>query len=129
MYGVKTLNAIKATITCWLSHDPACKRIQKRHLIIIIIKSLDGIIRKDPKAELIGLCNQILNSQTLLQICFLEDVLSITIILSLVLQSANKDFAAVHKTMQVTCLKLKQIRDTSQSSLLKSFLQYNKSFN
>ena len=126
MYGVKTLNAIKATITCWL--DAACKRIQKRHLIIII-KSLDSIIWKDQKAELIGLCNQMLNSQTLLQICFLEDVLSITIILSLVLQSANKDFAAVHKTMQVTCLKLKQIRDTSQSSLLKSFLRYNKSFN
>ena len=95
MYGVKTLNVIKATVTRWLSHGAACKRTRERYPIII--ESLDDIITKDPKAELIGLRNQMLNSETLLQICFLEDVLSITNILSLVLQSDKKDFAAVHR--------------------------------
>ena len=67
-YGVKTLNSIKATVTCWLSHGAACKR--KRERYPIIIESLDDIITKEPRAELIGLCNQMLNSETLLQICF-----------------------------------------------------------
>ena len=86
---------------------------------------MDDIITKDSKAVLIGLCNQILNSKTLLQICFLEDVLSITNILSLVLQSDKKDFAAARRAMQLRCLHLKQMRDNSQSSLLKSFNGYN----
>ena len=57
--------------------------------------------------------------------CFLEDILSITNILSLVLQSHKKDFAAVCRAMQLTCLQLKQMRDNSQSSLLKSYNEYN----
>ena len=122
-YGVKTLNIIKDTVTRWLSHGAARKRTRERYPIII--ESLDDIITKDPKAELIGLRNQMLNSETLLQICFLEDVLSITNILSLVLQSDKKDFAAVRRAMQLTCLQLKQMRDNSQSSLLKSFNGYN----
>ena len=105
MYGVKTLNVIKATVTRWLSHGASCKRTRERYPIIT--ESLDDIITKDPKAELIGLRNQMLNSETLLQICFLEDVLSITNILSLVLQSDKKDFAAVHRAMQLKCLHLK----------------------
>ena len=116
VYGVKTLNVIKATVTSWLSHGAACKRTQERHPIII--KSLEDTITKDPKAKLIGLHNQMLNSETLLQICFL-DVLSITSILSLLLQSDKKDFAAVHRAIQLTCLHLKQMGDNSQSSLLK----------
>ena len=58
-----------------------------------------------------------LNSETLLQIYFL-DVLSITNIPSLVIQSDKKDFAAVRRAMQLTCLQLKQMIDNSQSSLL-----------
>ena len=59
-----------------------------------------------------------LNSETLLQIYFL-DVLSIAnIIPSLVIQSDKKDFAAVRRAMQLTCLQLKQMIDNSQSSLL-----------
>ena len=58
-----------------------------------------------------------LNSETLLQIYFL-DVLSITNIPSLAIQSDKKDFAAVRRAMQLTCLQLKQMIDNSQSSLL-----------
>ena len=96
-YGVKTLNVIKATVTCCFSHGEACKRTRERYPVII--ESLDDIT-KDPKAELIGLRDQTLNSETLLQICFL-DVLSITNILSLVLQSDKKDFVAVRRAMQL----------------------------
>ena len=86
---------------------------------------MDEIITKDPKAELIGVHNQMLNSETLLQICFSEYVLSITNILSLVIQSDKNDFAAVRRAMQLTCLHFKQMRDNSQSSFLKSFNGYN----
>ena len=67
-YGVKTLNIIKATVIYWLSHGAACKGTWERYPIII--ESLDDIITKEPRAELIGLCNQMLYSETLLQICF-----------------------------------------------------------
>ena len=87
-YGVKTLNIIKDTVTRWLSHGAARKRTRERYPIII--ESLDDIITKDPKAELIGLRYQMLNSEILLQICFLGDILRITNILSLVLQSDRK---------------------------------------
>ena len=118
-YSVKSHNVIKATVMHWLSHGAACKRTQERYPIII--ESLDDIIAKDPKAKLIGLHDQMLNSETLLQICFLEDVLSITNILSLVLKSDKKDFATVCRAMQLTCLQLNQMRDNFESSLLKSF--------
>ena len=87
-YSDKTLHVIKTTVTRWLSHGAACKRTRERYPIIIEL--LDDIITKDPKAELAGLQDQMLNSETLFQICFLEDVLSITIILSLVHQSDKK---------------------------------------
>ena len=119
VYGVKILNVIKATVTHWLSHDAPCKRTRGRYPIII--GSFDGIITKDPKAQLIGLGDQMFSSETLLQICFLEDLLSVTNVLSLVLQSDKKYCAAVHRAIQLTCLQLKQMRDNSQSSLLKSF--------
>ena len=61
-----------------------------------------------------------LNSETLLQICFLEDNLSITNILSFIHQSDKKDFDAVRRAMQLTCLQLKQMRDNPESSRLKS---------
>ena len=41
------------------------------------------------------------------------------------LQSDNKDFAAVCRDKQLLCLQLKQMRDNSQSSLLKGFNGYN----
>ena len=58
---------------------------------------------------------------------FLRKVLSITNILSLVLQS-DKKTTAVRRAIQLTCLQLEQMRDDSQSSLLKSFNGYNTVF-
>ena len=43
-----------------------------------------------------------LNAQTVLQITLLEDVLTVTNILSLVLQSNHKDFGAVRRALSTT---------------------------
>ena len=118
-YGVQTLTIVKAAVTRWLSHGVACKRARERYPMII--ESLDDIISKDPKAELIGLRDHMLNPETLLQICFLEDVLSITNILSLVLQSNHKDFGAIQRAMHLTSSQLQDMRDNINSSHLKSF--------
>ena len=78
-YGLKTLPIIKATITRWLSHGVACKRCCEHYCIIQ--ESLDDFITSDPKAELntwIGICDQLLQQDTIMQTCFLEDVLSVT---------------------------------------------------
>ena len=122
-YGVKTLAIVKATVTRWLSHGVACKRTRERYPIII--ESLDNIISKDPKAELIGIRDHMLNPQTVLQICFLEDVLCITNILSLVLQSDCKDFSAIQRAMQLTCSQLQEMRDSIESLHFKSFNSCN----
>lgn len=122
-YGMKALSIIKAAITRWLSHGAACKRCRERYPLII--ESLDDIIVKNPKAELIALRDQMLDGKMLLQICFLEDVLSITNILSRVLQSDHKEFGALRRAMIFTCTQLKQVRDNPNSPLLKSFNSYN----
>ena len=57
-YGLKTLSIIKAAITRWLSHGDACKRCHERYYIIL--ESLDDIIANNPKAELIGIRDQLL---------------------------------------------------------------------
>ena len=82
-YSVNTLTIFKAAITRWLSHGATCKRCQERY--IVIIESLGEVSSKDPKAVLIGVRSQLMWADTLLQICFLEDILTITNILSLVL--------------------------------------------
>jgi len=66
-----------------------------------------------------------LDGRMLLQICFLEDVLSITNILSRVLQSDHKEFGALRRAMMFTCTQLKQVRDNPNSPLLKSFNSYD----
>ena len=63
-----------------------------------------------------------LNAQTILQITFLEDVLTITNILSLLLLSDRKDFGAVRRTLSTT---LTTLNDMQNSSIhLKSFHAY-----
>ena len=82
-YGMKSLNVVKAAVTRWLSHGAACKRCLERY--DTILGALDDIITRAPKPELVGYRDEMLNSQTILRITFLEDVLSLTNTLSLVL--------------------------------------------
>lgn len=113
------MNIIKAALTRWLSHGAACKRCIERYPLII--EALDDIVSTNPKAELIGLRDQLLQDKTVFQITFLEDVLSITNVLSLVLQSDHKEVGALRRAIKFTKTQLRKIRDNPESPLLKSF--------
>ena len=63
-----------------------------------MLESLDDITN-DPKAELIVIRDQLLQQNTIMQISFLEDVLSVTNVLSLVLQSNHKDFGSLRRSV------------------------------
>ena len=56
-----------------------------------------------------------------MQICFLEDVLSVTNVLSLVLQSNHKDFRALRRSVKYTISQLEQIQENVRGPLMKSF--------
>ena len=118
-YGMKSLKIVKAAVTRWLSHGVACKRCRERY--DMILGALDDIITKAPKPELIGYRDQLLETQTILQITFLEDVLSVTNTLSLVLQSDRKDFGAVRRALNSTLSVLKDMAADINSIHLTSF--------
>ena len=118
---MKSLNVIKAAVTRCLSHGAACKRCRER--CRMILGSLDDIITRTPGPELIGYRDEMLNAQTALQITFLEDVLTVTNTLSLVLQSDHKDFGAVRCTLSTTLTTLNDMQNIS-SVHLKSFGGY-----
>ena len=61
---MKSLNVIKAAVTRWLSHGAACKRCRERYGMIL--ESLDDIITRNPRPELIGHCDEMLNARTVL---------------------------------------------------------------
>ena len=99
---MKTLNIIKTSVTRWQSQGAACKRCCERCTVIVDV--LVDIISQNPKPELIGYQSPLLDSKIFLEIAFLEDVLSITKLLSLVLQTDKKDFGAIRKAMNSTII-------------------------
>ena len=104
-------------------HGAACKRC--RECYIIIIESLDEIISKDPNADLIRVRSQLMQADTLLQICFLKDVLTTTNILSLVLQSGHKEFGAIRRAAQSNVNQLIKMQNDKNCPLLKSLNSCN----
>ena len=104
-------------------HGAACKRC--RECYIIIIESLDEIISKDPNAQLIRVRSQLMQADTLLQICFLKDVLTTTNILSLVLQSDHKEFGAIRRAAQSNVNQLIKMQNDKNCPLLKSLNSCN----
>ena len=59
-FGMKSLNVIKAAVTRWLSHCAACKRCRERYGMIL--GSLNDIITRNPRPELIAYCDEMLNA-------------------------------------------------------------------
>ena len=74
---------MKAAVTSWLSHGAACKRCRERYHIII--EALADIITTSSNPELVACRDALLETATAYQIAFLEDVLSVANILSLLL--------------------------------------------
>ena len=59
-----------------------------------ILKALDDAVAENQNTEWIQYRSILLEEKTVFEICFLEDVLSITNVLCLVLQTDKKDFGA-----------------------------------
>ena len=124
VYGIKALNRVKAVVTRWLSHGAACKCCRERYHIII--EALDDIISTTNNPELVTYRNTLLDTETVYQITFLEDVLSVTNILSLLLQSDKKDFSAIASSVNAVIEILKNIRENIDTNHLKNFNNANK---
>ena len=110
---MKALNLVKAAVTRWLSHGAACRRCRERYTEIV--EALDDILVKNNNPEWIGYRSELLKESTIYQITFLEDVLSVTNILCLLLQSDRKDFGAISRVVDTTISTLKNMHDDPNS--------------
>ena len=93
----------------------------KDALSITVSYQSHQIIANDPKTELFGIRDQLFQQDTILQNCFLEDVFSVTNVLSLVLQSNYKDFGTLRRSVEYTIYQLEQIQENVRGPLMKSF--------
>ena len=115
---------MNVVVTRWLSHDAACKHCGERYHIII--EALDAIIIIKNNPELVTYRNTRLDTETVYQITFLEDVLSVTNILSLLLQSDKKDFSAIAQAINTVIEVLKNIGENVDTNHLKNFNKASK---
>ena len=115
-YGLKALNLVKAAVTWWLSMPRRC-----REPYIIIIEALDDIVSEKGNPVLLVHQNIVLERQTVFQITFLGDVLSVTNGLSFLLQSHVKNFASISYIVSSTFQILEDIGNDFNSIHLKSF--------
>ena len=115
----KSAESCEAAVTRWLSHGAACKRCQERYHIII--EALDDIITTSINPELVACRDTLLETATVYQITFLEDVLSVTNIMSLLLQSDKKDFSAISRSANIVMGTLKVMGENRETKYLKNF--------
>ena len=120
---MKSLNVIKAAMTRWLSHGATCKRFREKYRMIL--GSLDNMIPRNTGPELISYCDEMLNAQTVLQITFLEDVLTITNILTCATVQLQR-FQSSQQDMLFFSTTLTTLNDMQNISSvhLKSFSAY-----
>ena len=109
---------MKTVVTRWLSHGAACKCCRERYNVII--EALDDIISTKNNPELVTYRNTLLDTKTVYQITFLEDVLSVTNILSLLLQSGKKDFSVIARSVDTVIEILKNIGENIDTNYLKT---------
>ena len=83
----------------------SCKRCTERERDSIILEALDDVVSENQNGEWIQYRSTLLEEKTVCEICFLEDVLSITNVLCLVLQTDKKDFGAISRSVS-NCIKM-----------------------
>ena len=110
----------KSAQSCESCGYPACKRCRERYCIVI--EALDDIIFTTNNLELVTYRNTILDTETVYQITFLEDVLSVTNILSLLLQLDKKDFSTIAQPVTEV---LKNFGENIDTNYLKNFNNAN----
>ena len=108
VYDLQPRHLVKAVITCWLSYGQACKRVRERYEQMVL--ALDEIISKNSNSEWVSHQSNLLISLTVFQITFLEDILSVTNILCLILQSDRTDFTAGSRAVKSTIAILEDIK-------------------
>ena len=96
-----------------LSRGGACKGFHECYCIIL--ESLDEIITNYPKAQLTGILDQLLQQAAIVQICFLEEVLSAALLL--ILQSNHKE--NLRRSVKYTINLLEQIQENVRGLLTK----------
>ena len=114
---------MKSVVTRWLSHGAACKRCRERYHIIT--EALDDIISTINNLELVTYRNTLLDTETVYQIMSLEYVLSVTNILSLLLQLDKKNFSAIAHLVNTVIEILKNIGENIDTNHLKNFNNAN----
>ena len=119
--GMKVLQLLKAAVTCRLLHGATCRSCREHYEQII--KTLDDILVKNSNAKWIGYRSSLLKPTTFFQMTFIEDVLSVTNGLYLLLQSNKKDFRAISRTVNSTIMIPEEIKEDLHSIYLKSFKQ------
>ena len=115
---------MKAVVTRWLSHGVACKHCRERYHIFI--EALDDVISTTNNLELVIYRNIFLDTETVYQIMFLEGVVIVTNILSLLLQSDKKDFSSITPSLNGVIENLKNIGENIYTDRLKNFNNANK---
>ena len=123
-YDLQPHHLVKAAVTHWISHRQACKRVRDQYEQIVIV--LDEIISKNLNSEWVTYRLKSLISLTVFQITFLEDILLVTNILCLILQSDRKDFAAVSRAVKSTIAILEDIQNNINSTYLQNFKKADK---
>ena len=125
-YDLQPRHLVKAVITCWLSHGQACKRFRERYEQIVL--ALDEIISKNSNSEWVSHQSNSLISWTVFQITFLEDILSVTNILCLILQSDRTDFTAGSRAVKSTTAILEDIQNNVNSTHLQNIKKVDEIF-
>ena len=108
-YGVQALNLAKAAVTRWLSHGAACKHCWERHHIIIEV--LGDIITTSSNPEVVACRDALLETATVCQTTFLEDVLI----------WQKKDFSATSHSKNMVLGTLKVMGANRETKYLKNF--------
>ena len=110
---------MKAAVTRWLSHGAVCKSCRER--CHIIIEALDDIISTSSNPELVVRQETLLETAAVSQITFLEYALSITNILSLLIQSDKKDFSAILRSVNTVLGTSNVMGKNRETNHLKNF--------
>ena len=120
-YGMKAIFTVKAIVTRWLSHGAACKRCIERY--VVIIEALDNVLTETEKQkpEVESYHATLLQLNKIMQIALLDDVLSTTSALCLLLQSDKKDFGAVNRAVNFTVSRLENITADKNADIFGSF--------
>ena len=114
---------MKALVNRWLSHGATCKCCRQRYQIII--EALDDIISTTNNLELVTYRNTLLETEPVYQRTLLEDVLNVTKILTLLLQSDTKDFFEIAQSINTVIETLKNIGENTDANHLKNFNNSN----